>query len=179
MDDMIKEIIVSKEDIEEKVAEMAKEISNDYRGEDLLVVGILKGAVIFMSDLIKSMDIPIRIDFMNASSYGDSSVSTGEIEILKDLETDIEGKNVLVVEDIIDTGYTLKKLIENLESRGAKSVKTCAFLDKVDRREVDVHVDYIGCVVPDDFLVGYGLDYAEEYRNLPYVAALKEEAYTE
>lgn len=177
MDEVIKEIIIDEETIEKKVKEMAKEISDDYRDEELLVVGILKGAIIFMSDLIKAMDIPVKIDFMNVSSYGDSSVSTGEIKILKDLENDVEGKNILIVEDIIDTGYTLEKLTKNLEDRGAKSVKLCAFLDKVDRREVDVHIDYKGYVVPDDFLVGYGLDYAEKYRNLPYVAALKEEAY--
>ncbi len=177
MSDYVKEILISEEEIRERVKELGAEITEDYEGEEILVIGILKGSVIFMSELVQRIGKPVKMDFMDVSSYGTKSVSTGEIEIIKDIEYSIKDKNILIVEDIIDTGYTLNYLVKDLEERGAKSVKICTFLDKIDRREVDIPIDYIGYEVPDEFIVGYGLDYAEMYRNLPYVAALKEEVY--
>lgn len=177
MENIIKKTLVSEEEIISKVKELGKQITEDYQGKDLLLVGILKGAVIFMSELAKNIDLPIEMDFMAVSSYGKSSKSTGEVRIIKDLDFSVENKNLLIIEDIIDTGYTLSYLIDNLRKRGAKSVKVCTLLDKPDRRKADIYVDYLGFVVPDEFIVGYGLDYAEQYRNLPYVAALKEEVY--
>lgn len=177
MEKLIKKILVEEKDIEEKVKELGKQISEDYKDKDLLLVGILKGAVIFMSDLARSISIPVAMDFMAVSSYGRSSVSTGEVRINKDLDFSVENKHVLIVEDIIDTGYTLAYLTDNLRKRGASSVKVCTLLDKPERRKVDVSVDYLGFAIPDEFVVGYGLDYAEIGRNLPYVAALKEEVY--
>ena len=177
MEDLIKEVLVSEEEIALKVKELGEEISKDYKDKNLLLVGILKGAVIFMADLARSLSIPAKLDFMAVSSYGRSSVSTGEVRIIKDLDFSVENKDILVVEDIIDTGYTLSYLIDNLKKRGANSVKVCTLLDKPDRRKADVHVDYLGFEIPDEFVVGYGLDYDEIGRNLPYVAALKEEVY--
>lgn len=177
MEDIVKKVLISREQIETRVRELGEEITRDYEGKDILVVGILKGAVIFMSELVQRIDKPVEMDFMAVSSYGKSSVSTGEVRIIKDLENSVEGRHLLIVEDIIDTGYTLQYLVDNLKKRGAASVKICTFLDKIDRREVDIPVDYIGFEVPDEFIVGYGLDYAEMGRNLPYVAALKEEVY--
>lgn len=178
MEDIIKEVLVSEEDIRSKVKELGKQITEDYKGEDLLLVGILKGAVIFMSELAQNIKFPVEMDFMAVSSYGKSSVSTGEVRIIKDLDFSVENRNLLIIEDIIDTGYTLSYLIDNLKKRGAKSVKVCTLLDKPDRRKADIHVDYLGFIVPDEFIVGYGLDYSEQYRNLPYVAALREEVYS-
>ncbi len=177
MDNMIKKVLVSEEDIRKKVEELGKKISEDYKDKNLLLVGILKGAVIFMSDLARSIDIPVKLDFMAVSSYGKSSISTGEVRIIKDLDYSVENKDILIIEDIIDTGYTLSYLTDNLIKRGANSVKVCTLLNKPERRKVDVPVDYLGFDIPDEFVVGYGLDYAEEGRNLPYVAALKKEAY--
>lgn len=177
MDNMIKKVLVSEEDIRKKVEELGKKISEDYKDKNLLLVGILKGAVIFMSDLARSIDIPVKLDFMAVSSYGKSSVSTGEVRIIKDLDYSVENKDILIIEDIIDTGYTLSYLTDNLIKRGANSVKVCTLLNKPERRKVDVPVNYLGFDIPDEFVVGYGLDYAEEGRNLPYVAALKKEAY--
>lgn len=178
MEDVIKEVLVSEEEIAKKVEELAKKITEDYRGKDLLLVGILKGSVIFMSALAQKIELPVQMDFMAVSSYGKSSTSTGEVRINKDLDFSVEDRNLLIIEDIIDTGYTLGYLIDNLKKRGAKSIKVCTLLDKPDRRKVDINVDYLGFVIPDEFIVGYGLDYAEQYRNLPYVAALKEEVYS-
>lgn len=177
MDKIIKTILVSEEDINKKVKELGKILTEDYKGKELIVVGILKGAVVFMSDLCREIKLPILMDFMAVSSYGKSSVSTGEVRIVKDLDYSVENKDILIVEDIIDTGYTLSYLTDNLRKRGASSVKIITLLDKPDRRKADVHVDYLGFEIPDEFVVGYGLDYAEQYRNLPYVAALKEEVY--
>lgn len=177
MDSVIKKILVTEEEIDEKVRELGREITEDYKDKDLMLVGILKGAVVFMSDLMRAIDRPVFIDFMDVSSYGQSSVSTGNVKIIKDLDYDIENKHILIVEDIIDTGQTLAYLKDNLTRRGAKSVKVCAFLDKADRRLADVPIDYCGFSIPDEFIVGYGLDYAEKYRNFPYIGALKEEAY--
>jgi len=177
MEDIVKKVLISREEIEARVKELGEEITKDYAGEDILVVGILKGAVIFMSELVQRIKKPVEMDFMAVSSYGKSATSTGEVRIIKDLDNSVEGRNILIVEDIIDTGYTLQYLVDNLEKRGAKSVKICTFLDKIERRKVDIPVDYIGFEVPDEFIVGYGLDYAEMGRNFPYIAALKEEVY--
>lgn len=177
METFIKEILLSEEEIQKRVKELGQEISLDYQNKNLMVVGILKGAVIFMADLVKNIKLPITMDFMAVSSYGSSTISTGEVRIIKDLDFSVEGKDILIVEDIIDTGLTLNYLTDNLRKRGASSVKICTLLDKVERRTVGVPVDYLGFEIPDEFVVGYGLDYAEQYRNLPYVGALKEEVY--
>ncbi|WP_353094403.1 hypoxanthine phosphoribosyltransferase [Tissierella praeacuta] len=178
MENIIKNILVSEEDIKKRVKELGAQITEDYKNKDLILVGILKGAVIFMSDLARNITKPIGLDFMAVSSYGRSSTSTGEVRIIKDLDFSVENKDVLIIEDIIDTGYTLAYLTDNLKKRGAASVKVCTLLDKPDRRKVNVNVDYLGFIIPDEFVVGYGLDYSEIGRNLPYVAALKEEVYS-
>ncbi len=178
MDDVVKEILISTDEIHERIKELGHQITKDYEGKNLMLVGILKGAVIFMSELAQNIDLPITMDFMAVSSYGRSSQSSGVVRIIKDLDSHIEGKDILIIEDIIDTGLTLNYLTENLKKRGPKSVKICTLLDKPERREVEVPVDYVGFEVPDEFIVGYGLDYAEKYRNLPYVSALKEEVYS-
>lgn len=177
MEKAIKEVLINEEDIALRVKELGQQITRDYRGKDLVVVGILKGAVIFMSELVKNIELPVLMDFMAVSSYGKSTISTGEVRIIKDLDFSVENKDVLIVEDIIDTGYTLSYLSDNLRKRGANSVKIATLLDKPERRNIEVHVDYLGFVIPDEFVVGYGLDYAELYRNLPYIATLKEEVY--
>ncbi|WP_429162543.1 hypoxanthine phosphoribosyltransferase [Desulfitispora alkaliphila] len=174
----IETVLFSHEQIKVRVDELGDSISRDYRGKDLLVVGILKGAFIFMGDLVRAIKIPIETDFMAVSSYGASSESSGVVRILMDLEKSIEGRHVLIVEDIVDTGLTLKYLIEALNSRKPASVKVCTFLDKPERRRVDVKAEYNGYEVPDEFLVGYGLDYNEKYRNLPYIGILKREVYS-
>ena len=174
----IKEILITPEQIRAKVKELGEQITEDYQGKELMLVGILKGAVVFMSELAQNIDMPIMIDFMAVSSYGKSSSSTGVVRIIKDLESSIEGKDILIIEDIIDSGLTLSYLVDNLEKRNANSVKICTLLDKPDRRRANVPVHYRGFTVPDEFIVGYGLDYAEQYRNLPFVAALKEEFYS-
>ncbi|WP_193391926.1 hypoxanthine phosphoribosyltransferase [Defluviitalea phaphyphila] len=173
----IKEILFTEEELLKKVEELGKKITKDYEGEELTVIGILKGSNIFMGDLIRKIDIPVYIDFMVVSSYGQSTESSGVVKVLKDLEHSIEGKNVLIVEDIIDTGLTLDYLKSNLLRRKPKSLKICTLLDKPARRKIDLKIDYKGFEIPDEFIVGYGIDYAEKYRNLPYVAVLKEEAY--
>jgi len=178
MEDFVKEVLVTEEELEAKTKELGEQITKDYRGRNLMLVGILKGAVIFMSDLARNINMPIEMDFMAVSSYGDSSTSTGVVRLLKDLDSSIEGKDILIVEDIIDTGLTLSYLIDNLKKRGTKSVKVCTLLDKPDRRKIEVPVAYRGFIVPDEFVVGYGIDYAQKYRNLPYIAALKEEVYS-
>lgn len=179
MESFIKEVLVNEEDIIKKIKELGQVITEDYKDKDLVVIGILKGAVIFMSELIKNIELPLIIDFMAVSSYGKSTISTGEVRIIKDLDFSVEGKDLLIVEDIIDTGLTLNYLTDILKKRGASSVKICTLLDKPERRSVEVNVDYLGFEIPDEFVVGYGLDYAEQYRNLPYVGALKEEVYNE
>ncbi len=174
----IKEVLISKEEIEAKLKEMGAQISKDYEGKDLLLIGVLKGAFIFLADLMRTIDIPVEVDFMAVSSYGSSTESSGVVRILKDLDAEIEGKDVLVVEDIIDTGLTLSYLIGNLKSRGANSVSVCTLLDKPERRKADVGLKYKGFDIPDKFIVGYGLDYAQKYRNLDQIYILKEEAYS-
>lgn len=173
MEGISKEVLVSEEELSKKVRELGEKITKDYEGKDLILVGILKGAAIFMADLARCIDLPIIMEFLAVSSYGNSTESSGVVKIVKDLDTDIEGKNILIVEDIIDTGLTLSYITDNLKKRGAKSVKICTLLDKPERRKIDVPVDYRGFIIPDEFVVGYGIDYAEQYRNLPYVSSVK------
>ena len=152
---------------------MRDAIARDYAGKNPLMIGVLKGACAFLSDLIRAVDIPLSIEFMAISSYGSAMRTSGEVRILKDLDVAVEGRHILVVEDIVDTGLTLNYLLANLKSRGAASVKLAALLDKFERREKQVQIDYLGFPIPDKFVVGYGLDYAERYRNLPYIAVVK------
>lgn len=173
----IKKILIEENELKSKVAEIAAKITEDYKGKDLLIVCVLKGAVVFASDLIRKIDLPLDIDFMAISSYGANTKSTGVVRILKDLNTGIEDRHVLIVEDIIDSGLTLAYLADNLRSRQPASVEICTILDKKERRTINLDIKYAGFVVPDEFVVGYGLDYAEKYRNLPYIAVLKEEIY--
>lgn len=177
MDKYAKNVMISEEQIKEKIKEIGAQISTDYQGKDLLVICVLKGAMVFMADLIREVKIPLNIDFMAVSSYGSSTSSSGVVRILKDLEESIENRHLLIVEDIVDTGLTLKYLVENLRSRGPASIKICTFLDKPERRKSDITPDYCGYSIPDEFVVGYGLDFAENYRNLPYIAILDPEAY--
>lgn len=173
----IGEVLISKEDLDIKLKEIGKKISEDYEGGDLLLIGVLKGSFIFLADLMRNIDIPVEVDFMAVSSYGSSTKSSGVVKILKDLDATIEGKDVLVIEDIIDTGLTLSYLMENLKTRGARTVNVCTLLDKPERRKADVPLKYKGFDIPDEFIVGYGLDYAQKYRNLDQIYILKEEAY--
>lgn len=173
----IKQILFKEEQLRSRIKELGKEISNDYEGKDLMLIGILKGSVPFMADLIKEITIPCVIDFMAVSSYGNSTKNSGVVRILKDLDFEIENKHILLVEDIIDSGITLKYLTDYLKGRRASSIEIAALLNKPERRTVEVNAKYIGFDVPDYFLVGYGLDYSEKYRNLPYVGVLKEEVY--
>lgn len=175
--DLKPEILITRQQLAQRVAELGKQITADYRGKDLVVLGILKGAVIFFSDLIREIDLAMTLDFMAISSYGNATKSSGVVRILKDLDKDIIDKDVLVVEDIIDTGLTLSFLKANLLSRGAASIKICALLDKPDRRLVNLTCDYKGFSIPDAFVVGYGLDYDQRYRNLPEIGVLKPEIY--
>ena len=168
------EILIDRETLAARVAELGAEVSADYEGRDLLLIGVLKGAVFFMADLMRHLTVPCEVDFMAISSYGDATDSSGIVRILKDLDINIEGRDVLVVEDIIDSGLTLSYLIRNLESREPASLEVCALLTKPSRREIDVPVRYVGFEIPNKFVVGYGLDFAERYRNLPYVGVLDE-----
>ncbi|TWH79468.1 hypoxanthine phosphoribosyltransferase [Sedimentibacter saalensis] len=174
----IKKILITEDELQAKVKELGAKITEDYQGKDLLLVCVLKGAVLFVSDLMKRIDLPLEINFMAISSYGSNTQSSGVVRILKDLNQSIEGRNVLIVEDIIDSGLTLSYLTENLKAKGPESVEICTILDKPDRRTTSLNIKYTGFQVPDEFVVGYGLDYAEKYRNLPYIAVLKEEVYT-
>lgn len=166
---------ISEEDIEKKVEELAKRITKDYKNEDILLVGLLKGSTIFLADLIRKLDLDSNLDFIVASSYGLEMNSTRDVRILKDLEVDIKDRNVLIVEDIIDTGYTLSKVTQTLKIRNPKSIKICTLLDKPSRREVDIKVDYVGFQIEDKFVVGYGIDYAEKHRGLPYIGYVEME----
>ena len=168
------EILIDQDTLAGRVAELGAEVSADYEGRDLLLIGVLKGAVFFMADLMRHLTVPCEVDFMAISSYGDATDSSGIVRILKDLDINIEGRDVLVVEDIIDSGLTLSYLIRNLESREPSSLEVCALLTKPSRREIDVPVRYVGFEIPNKFVVGYGLDFAERYRNLPYVGVLDE-----
>jgi hypoxanthine phosphoribosyltransferase len=174
----IKEILIDEDTLQIKIRELGAKIAEDYKGKDLLLICVLKGAVVFVSDLMKRIDLPLEIDFMAVSSYGCNTKSSGVVRILKDLDKGIAGKHILIVEDIIDSGLTLSYLIDNLRARGPESVEICTILDKPDRRKANINIKYTGFQVPDEFVVGYGLDFAEKYRNLPYVAVLKEEVYS-
>lgn len=162
------------EQIQTRVAELGAQIKQDFAGRNPLLVAVLKGACVFASDLMRAIDMPLAIEFIAISSYGNQTRSSGEVRLVKDLDVGVEGRDLIVVEDIIDTGLTLSYLLENLRSRGASSVSLCALLDKHERRERDVEINYVGFKIPDAFVVGYGLDFAERYRNLPYVAVLKD-----
>lgn len=170
-------ILMTADEIQEMVADLGTQITRDYQGRNLLVVGILKGASVFMMDLIKHIDLPISIDFMVVSSYGNMSATSGEVKILKDVGTNMEGRDVLLVEDIIDSGLTMSKLKQVLSLRNPASLKVIACFDKPSGRRVDMECDYVGAVVPPEFVVGYGLDYAEKYRNVPELFVLKPEIY--
>jgi hypoxanthine phosphoribosyltransferase len=168
------ESLVSQEDLERRVRELGAEISRDYEGKELFLVGVLKGAVFFLSDLMRAIDVPCEVDFMAVASYGSSTDSSGVVRILKDLDATIEGKDVLIVEDIIDSGLTLSYLLRTLRARDPRSLEVCALLTKPERRKVDLPIRYTGFEIPNRFVIGYGLDHAERYRNLPYVAVLQE-----
>lgn len=169
----IQEILVSKDEIREKVKELGKKISNDYEGEELVLVGVLKGGFVFLADLMREITIPVDMDLISVSSYGAATKSSGVVRIIKDIDINITNKHVLIVEDLVDTGLTLNHLKELFKTRGPKSVKICTAFDKPSRRKVNIDIDYEGIVVPDKFIVGYGLDYAGRYRNLPDVCVLK------
>lgn len=177
MQNDIEKILVTEAEIQERTRELGKELSAEYEGKDPLVVGILKGAVPFLSDLTKAMDTYLEMDFMDVSSYGNAMVSSGEVKILKDLDTNVEGRNILIVEDIIDSGRTLSYIIDMFKYRKAKSIKIVTLLDKPEGRVVPLEADYVGFLVPNEFVVGYGLDFIEHYRNLPYIGVLKPKIY--
>jgi hypoxanthine phosphoribosyltransferase len=166
------EILVQADDLQRRVKELGAEISRDYAGKELLLIGVLKGAVFFLSDLMRQIEVPCTVDFMAVASYGDATESSGVVRILKDLDAAIEDRHVLIVEDIVDSGLTLEYLMRNLRNRGPASLEVCALLTKPARRRTEVAAKYIGFEIPDKFVIGYGLDHAERYRNLPYVAAL-------
>ncbi len=173
-DPAIGKILVAADDLTRRVTELATEISRDYAGRDLVLIGVLKGAVFFVSDLMRHLDVPVEVDFMAVASYGSATRSSGVVRILKDLDAAIEGRDVLIVEDIVDSGLTLQYLLRNLAGRNPASLEVCALLIKPSRRKVDLECRYVGFEIPDEFAIGYGLDHAERYRNLPYVAALKQ-----
>ena len=173
----VKEVLISSQEIEDKVREIGARITEDYKGEKPLLIGILRGAVVVMSDLMRNIDLQCELDFMDISSYGTGSSSSGVVRILKDLEEDITDRHVLIVEDIIDTGLTLSYLLRSLQARKPASLEICALLSKPSRRRAELHVRYLGFEVPDEFVVGYGLDYAGAYRNLPNICVLKPEVF--
>lgn len=173
----IKEVLYSEEQLHKKMQELGAAITKDYAGKKLLMVSILKGSVMVMADLMRAVDLPLQIDFMNVSSYGAGTATKGSVKILKDLDVDIKGMDVLIVEDILDSGVTLHNLMNLLHQRQPASIEICTLFSKPSRCQVDVEAKYIGFEIPDAFIVGYGLDYAEKYRNLPYVGVLKEEVY--
>ena len=173
-DPAIGEILVSSEDLQRRIAELGEEISRDYEGRDLFMVGVLKGAVLFLADLMRSLTVPCEIDFMAVSSYGSETDSSGVVRILKDLDRDIAGRDVLIVEDIIDSGLTMHYLMKNLNARNPRSIEVCSLLTKPERRRVDLPIRYVGFEIPNRFAIGYGLDHAQRYRNLAYVAALND-----
>ena len=173
----IKEVLITADEIADKVKELAAELSRDYRGKHPVLVGVLNGAFVFLADLMRHLDIPCTIDFVSWSSYGKDTSSSGVFRIMKDLETNVESKHVLIVEDIIDTGLTLHYLLDNIGARKPASVKVVALLDKPSRRRIEAKADYLGFQIPDAFVVGYGLDFAQRYRSLPYIAILKPDIY--
>jgi hypoxanthine phosphoribosyltransferase len=173
-DPAIGDILVQADDLQHRVRQLGAEITRDYEGKDLLLIGVLKGAVFFLADLMRHIEAPCEVDFMAVASYGSATDSSGVVRILKDLDTPIEGRHVLIVEDIVDSGLTLQYLLRSLEARGPASLEVCALLTKPSRRKVDLPARYVGFEIPDRFAIGYGLDHAERYRNLPFVAALTE-----
>jgi len=179
LEDDIAEILIPEEQLQARIKELGREISRDYQGKDLLLVCVLKGAFMFLADLTRNISIPHEVDFMATSSYGASTETSGVVRILKDLDTNIEGRNVLIVEDIIDTGLTLDYLTRILKARNPASLRICTLLNKKERRLINIPLDYVGFDIPNKFVVGYGLDYGEIYRNLPYIAVLKPELYRE
>lgn len=170
-------VLITEEEIRRKVKELGAHISADYAGRDILLIGVLKGAAVFMADLMRSIDVPVEIDFMAVSSYGSGTKSSGNIKILKDTDVSVEGRDVLIAEDILDTGITLNNLKDLLLKRGAKTLKICTIFNKPDRRQSPIVADYVGFDVPDEFVVGYGLDYNQQYRNLPYLGILDPSVY--
>lgn len=177
MNNDIQSVLFSQEELQAAVKRLGTQISEDYKGKNLLLVSILKGSIVFMSDLMRSITLPCRIDFMAVSSYGSGIKSSGTVKIIKDLDLSLEGYDLLIVEDILDSGRTLSSLMEILSTRKPRSIEICTLFDKPERREANVYAKYIGAQVPDAFIVGYGLDYDEKYRNLPYVGVLKPEVY--
>ena len=173
----IEQVLFQAADIARRIAELAAELRAIYAGQDLVLVGVLKGAIMFMTDLARQLRLPLEMDFMSVSSYGNATQSSGIVRITKDLDGTIEGRNVLLVEDIVDSGMTLRYLVENLRSRNPASLRVCALLNKMVERKADVTVEHVGFQIPDRFVVGYGLDYAENYRNLPYIGVLKGSVY--
>ena len=174
----IERVVADRETISGRVTELAEEISRDYAGRSVLLVAVLRGAALFVADLAREMTVPVEIDFMAVSSYGSSTKSSGVVRILKDLDEDIEGRHVLVVEDVLDTGLTLKYLLKNLATRGPASLEVVTLMSKEGKQRVPIDCKYVGMQIPDEFVVGYGLDYKELYRNLPYVGVLRQEVYT-
>ena len=171
-------VLISEEEIKVMVKEIAQRINEDYKDKNLLLVGLLKGSIVFMADLMKEISVDCKIDFICVSSYGSGTESKGRINLIKDVSQSVEGLDVLIVEDIIDSGNTLSFILKYFEAKGANSVKICTLLSKPDRRVVEIPVDYVGAEIPDEFVIGYGLDYAEKYRNLPYVGILKRSVYS-
>lgn len=176
-EDILEKVLFSKEQLAKRIKELAAQLDKDYAGKTPLMVAILKGSVMFFTDLIREMTLPLEIDFMSIASYGSGVKSSGEVKMIKDLDNKIEGKDVIIVEDIVDSGYTMKYLTHLLEARNPSSIKICALLDKPSRRETDVAVDYKGFEVGNEFVVGYGLDYAARYRNIPFIGILKRSVY--
>lgn len=170
-------ILLSEQEISDKVKELGEKISADYKDKNLMLVSVLKGSVVFMADLMRAITIPLKIDFMSVSSYGSNTSSTGVVKISKDLDVNVEGLDILIIEDILDSGLTLSYIIELFRSRNPRSIKLCTLLTKPERRKVPVTIDYEGFVIPDEFVIGYGLDFDEKYRNLPFIGVLKPEKY--
>lgn len=177
MIDDIEKVLFSQQELQRKVNELGEQITRDYAGKEPIFVGVLKGCFVFMADLMRAVNLPCQIDFMAVSSYGKGTTSSGNVQINKDLSYDIAGRDVIIVEDILDSGVTLSYLMKILEARGANSIRLCTLLSKPERHKVEVPIDYLGFEIPDEFVVGYGLDYAEKYRNLPYIGVLKPEIY--
>lgn len=175
----IEKVLFTPEEIQERVKILARQISKDFAGKNLILVSILKGSVVFLSDLLRLIEVPCSIDFMSVSSYGSSSESSGVVRVMMDLRENPQGKDILLVEDILDTGLTMKYLMNNLKTRKPRSIQICAFLDKHENRKVDIEADYVGFKIPNHFVVGYGLDYDERYRNLPYIGILKKSVYSD
>lgn len=167
-------ILFSREEVTRRIEELGKEISKDYDGEDIVAVSLLRGSFIFTSDLVREITIPVNVDFMTTSSYGHGEVSTGKVKIIQDIRTDIEGKNVIIMDDIMDSGHTMLNVIEILKSKNPKTIKTCVMLDKPSRREVDLSPDYVGFTIEDLFVLGYGLNYGDFYRNIPYIGTFED-----